>query len=170
MKQEEVQVYYHAALTAYVAAWNGYISNLVREFYNLISNPSIQVFDAVYKIAQQSAENALGRYNTPNWDNTRNILFQYTGYDPIGDWAGSQSNMNLEQVKQRLSEILNVRHSFAHGYDVRAYVWTQSPSGRIRLKNKAIQETEMFFKNLVKVTDKGMKEHIELTYGLTGFW
>lgn len=75
MSHDEIQVYYHAALTAYVASWNAYISNLVRKFFNLISNPSNQVFDAVYKIALQSAENALGRYNTPNWDNTRNILF-----------------------------------------------------------------------------------------------
>ena len=170
MSRDEIQVYYHAALAAYVAAWNAYINNLVREFYNLISDPSNQTFDAVYTIAQQAADNSLARYNTPNWDNTRNILVQYTGYDPIGDWGSSQPNMNLEQVRQRLTEILSVRHSFAHGFDMRAYIWTQSPSGRVRLTNKAIQETETFFKNLVKVTDKGMKAHIELTYGLTGFW
>ena len=170
MSHDEIQVYYHAALTAYVAAWNAYTNNLVREFYNLISDPSNQIFDAVYSIAHQAAGNALRRFNTPNWENTRDILVQYTGYDPIGDWGGSQPNMNLEQVKQRLAEILNVRHSFAHGSDMRAYVWTQSPSGRVRLTSKAIRETEAFFKNLVKVTDKGMKEHIELTYGLASIW
>ena len=58
MSRDEIQVYYHAALTAYVASWNAYISNLVREFYNLISDPSNQIFDAVYTIAQQAAENA----------------------------------------------------------------------------------------------------------------
>ena len=170
MSHDEIQVYYHAALTAYVAAWNAYTNNLVREFYNLISDPSNQIFDAVYSIAHQAAGNALRRFNTPNWENTRDILVQYTGYDPIGDWGGSQPNMNLEQVKQRLAEILNVRHSFAHGSDMRAYVWTQSPSGRVRLTSKAIRETEAFFKNLVKVTDRGMKEHIELTYGLASIW
>ena len=170
MSHDEIQVYYHAALTAYVAAWNAYTNNLVREFYNLISDPSNQIFDAVYTIAQQAAENALARFNTPNWENTRNIIVQYTGYEPISDWGRSQPNMNLEQVKQRLAEILNVRHSFAHGSDMRAYVWTQSPSGRVRLTSKAILETATFFKNLVKVTDRGMKEHIELTYGLASIW
>ena len=170
MSHDEIQVYYHAALTAYVAAWNAYTNTLVREFYNLISDPSNQIFDAVYSIAHQAAGNALRRFNTPNWENTRDILVQYTGYDPIGDWGGSQPNMNLEQVKQRLAEILNVRHSFAHGSDMRAYVWTQSPSGRVRLTSKAIRETATFFKNLVKVTDRGMKEHIELTYGLASIW
>lgn len=170
MLHDEVQVYYHAALAAYVAAWNAYINNLVSEFYNLISDPSNQIFDAVYTIAQQAAENALTRFNTPNWENTRNILVQYTGYDPLGDWGGSQSNMNLEQVRQRLTEILKVRHSFAHGSNMPAYNWTESPSGRVRLTSKAIQETEAFFKNLVKVTDKGMKAHIESTYGLANIW
>ena len=170
MLHDEIQVYYHAALAAYVAAWNAYINNLVREFYNLISDPSNQMFDAVYTIAQQAAENALARFNTPNWENTRNILVQYTGYDPIGDWSRSQLNMNLEQVRQRLTEILKVRHSFAHGFNMPAYNWTESLGGRIRLTSKAIQETEAFFKNLVKVTDKGMKAHIESTYGLANIW
>ncbi len=150
MPRKEVQIYYHAALTGNVAAWNAYISNLVHDFYSLISEPSNQIFDAVYTIAQQAADNALLRFNTPNWENTRAILVQYTGYDPISDWGGSQINMNLEQVKQRLAEILKVRHSFAHGSEMPAYTWTQSPSGQVRLTNKAIKGTEIFFKNLLK--------------------
>ena len=170
MSRDEIQVYYHAALTAYVAAWNAYINNLVREFYNLISDPSNQIFDAVYTIAQQAAENALARFNTPNWENTRTLLRQYTGYDPINDWVWTRRGMVGVLVHERLNEILKVRHSFAHGFDTPAYNWTQSPSGRVRLTSKAIRETATFFKNLVKVTDRGMKEHIELTYGLASIW
>ena len=170
MLRDEIQVFYHAALTAYVAAWNAYINNLVREFYILISDPSNQIFDEVYTIAQQAAENALSRFSTPNWENTRDILSRYTGYDPITDWGSSQRSMNREQVRERLTEILKVRHSFAHGSDMPAYNWTQSPSGRVRLTSKAIQGTEAFFKNLVKVTDKGMKTHTESTYNLTNIW
>lgn len=170
MLHDEIQVFYHAALTAYVAAWNAYINNLVREFYNLISDPSNQIFDSVYTIAHQAAENALTRFNTPNWENTRDILRRYTGYDPINDWGSSQRSMNLEQVRERLTEILKVRHSFAHGSDIPAYAWTQSPTGQVRLTSKTIQDADAFFKNLVKVTDKGMKAHIESTYYLTNIW
>lgn len=170
MSRDEIQVYYHAALTGYVAAWNAYIDNLVRNFYDMIADPANPKFDAIYTLAKGIVENGLKWFNTPNWESTRNFLDQYTGYDPINDWGSSQANMNLEQVHQRLNEILLVRHSLAHGSDMRAYNWTQSPSGRVRLTSKAIQETEAFFKNLVNVTDRGMKTHIEATYGLANIW
>ncbi len=170
MSHDEIQVYYHAALTGYVAAWGAYINSLVREFYNLISDTSNPRFYAVYTIAQQAAENALTRFNTPNAENTRNIFLQYTGYDPIGDWIWAQRRMSGIQVRERLNEILQIRHSFAHGFEMPAYNWTESPSGKARLTSKAIQETAAFFKNLVKVTDNGMKTHIESTYGLSSIW
>ena len=170
MSHDEIQVYYHSGLTAYVAAWNAYIDNLVRDFYDVIADSANPKFDAIHTLAKGTVENALTRFNTPNWENTRNLLNQYTGYDPINDWGGSQANMNLEQVHQRLNEILRVRHSLAHGSDIPAYNWTQSRSGRVRLTSKAIQRTKAFFKNLVNVTDGGMKTHIELTYGLSSIW
>jgi hypothetical protein len=170
MSHDEIQVYYHAALTAYVAAWNAYVDNLVRNFYDVIADSATPKFDAIHTLAKGTVENALARFNTPNWGNTRNLLNQYTGYDLINDWGWSQANMNLEQVHQRLNEILRVRHSLAHGSDMPAYNWTQSPSGRVRLTSKAILETAAFFRNLVKVTDSGMKAHIESTYKPASIW
>ncbi len=170
MLHDEIQVCYHAALAAYVAAWDAYINNLGRDFYEVIADSSNSRFDAVYTIAQQAAERAGQRFNTPNWENTRTLLRQYTGYDPINDWVWTRRGMVGVLVHERLNEILKVRHSFAHGFDTPAYNWTESLSGRVRLTSKAIQDTEAFFKNLVKVTDKGMKAHIEATYGLTNIW
>ena len=165
MSLDEIQVYYHAALAAYVAAWNAYIKNVVNDFYDVIPNLS-----PIYAIARQAAERSMERFNTPNWENTQKFLEQCTGYDPINDWVWSRRGMSGLQVRVRLNEILQVRHSFAHGFDILAYNWTELPSGKVRLTNKAIQETEAFFKNLVKVTDNGMKTHIQSTYGLANTW
>lgn len=162
MLLDEIRIYYHAGLTAYVAAWNAYIKNLVRDFYNVIVDPSDPKFRAIYTIAWKRAENALTRFNTPNAENTRNILVWYTGYDPI--------NTLLWIQREKLDDIVEVRHSFAHGFDMPSNTWTQSLSKRGHLTSKAIQDTEVFFKNLVKVTDNGMKAHIELTYGLPDIW
>ncbi len=167
---DERQVYYHAALAAYVAAWNAYISNLVRDFYDVIADPLNPKFDAIHTLAKDIAENALTRFNTPNWENTRNLLVQYTGYDPIGAWVWTRRRMVRHAVHERLNEILRVRHRFAHGFDMPDYDWTRSPGGKVRLTSKAVVETEAFFKNLVKVTDNRMKAHIEATYGLVSIW
>lgn len=162
MSRDEIRVYYHAGLTAYVAAWNAYIKNLVRDFYDVIVDPSDPKFRAIYTIARKRAENALTRFNTPNSENTRNILVWYTGYDPI--------NTLLWIQRGKLDDIVEVRHSFAHGFDIPSNTWMQSLSRRGHLTSKAIQDTEAFFRNLVNVTDSGMKTHIESTYGLTGIW
>ena len=162
MSRDEIRVYYHAGLTAYVAAWNAYIKNLVRDFYDVIVDPSDPKFRAIYTIARKRAENALTRFNTPNSENTRNILVWYTGYDPI--------NTLLWIQRGKLDDIVEVRHSFAHGFDIPSNTWMQSLSRRGHLTSKAIQDTEAFFKNLVKVTDRGMETHIESTYGLANIW
>ena len=129
ISHDEIQVYYHASLAAYVAAWEAYISNLVLDFYNVIADSSNPSFGAIYTIAQQAAGRAVERFNTPNWENTRNLLVQYTGYDPIGAWVWTRRGMTDWPVRERLNEILRIRHSFAHGFDMPAYNWTQSPSG-----------------------------------------
>ena len=165
MSLDEIQVYYHAALAGDVAAWNAYIKNVVNDFYDVIPNSS-----PIYVIAQQAAQRSMERFNTPNWEKAQRFLEECTGYDPINDWVWGRRGMSGLQVRVRLNEILQVRHSFAHGFDIPAYNWTELPSGRIRLTSKAIQETEAFFKNLVKVTDRGMKAHIESTYGLSNIW
>ena len=162
MSLDEIRIYYHAGLTAYVAAWNTYIKNLVRDFYDAIVDPSDPKFRAIYTIARKRAENALTRFNTPKAENTRNILVWYTGYDPI--------NTLLWIQREKLDDIVEVRHSFAHGFDMPSNTWTQSLGKRGNLTSKAIQEVGAFFKNLVEVTDNGMKAYIESTYGLTNIW
>lgn len=166
----EKQVYYHAALAGHVAAWDAYVNSLVREFYKEVDSRPNTAFQAVYEISRQATERALERFNTPNAENTRTLFAQYTGYDPIGDWVWTRRGMVGVQVRERLNEILRVRHSFAHGFAVPGYDWTQSPSGRVRLTSKTIRDTEAFFSNLVRVTDNGMSNHIRLTYGVVVSW
>lgn len=93
MSEVQIQIYYHAALAAYVAGWDAYINNLVREFFTVTSNPLSPEFHAVHSLAKEAAERALKRFNTPNWENTRNLLFQQTGYDPINDWIWNRRRM-----------------------------------------------------------------------------
>jgi len=166
----QVQVYLHASLAANVAAWDAYVHNLVRDFFLETATPLMPSFHAVHRIAQTAAEIALERFKTPSWDNTRNLLAQYTGYDPIADWVWPAGGMKVAQVNERLDQILKVRHSFAHGFPLPAYPWTQSTSGRIRLTSGGVRNTHAFFGNLVARTDRGMADHITAAYGKRPPW
>ncbi len=91
--RDEKQVYYHAALAAYVAAWNAYISNLVRNFYNVIAEPLNLKFDAVYTLAKGTAENALtrlirqtGKIHATFLSNTQDMIQLTIGSGFDGEW------------------------------------------------------------------------------------
>lgn len=170
---EERQIYYHASLAACTSAWNAYIIEIVHNFFDAIANPLDPKFSSLYDLAKEASEGLLNRFNTPNWENSRNILIQCTGYDPMNDWKwyrGTRLYLNAHQTRERLNEILKVRHSFAHGFPIPAYRWTQLPSGKVRLTKKSVKDVELFFNNLVRITDREMKAHIKLTYNIDTRW
>ena len=170
ISHSQTQVYYHSALATFVAAWEAYIEELVRNFFDATANPLDPKFHAVHSIAKNTAVRSLERFNTPNAENTRNLLVQYTGYDPIGDWIWSTRKMSAIATRQMLNEILQVRHSFAHGFPIPAYSWTQAPTGKVRLTAKAINDVDAFFRYIVNVTDRGMKQHVQTIYGIVVPW
>ncbi len=130
-------------------------------------------YSSVHNIARENSEKLLTRFNTPNASNSRNLLLQCTGYDPINDWLWHRRHtlyLNAQQTRERLNEILNVRHRFAHGFPMPAYSWTQDHRGNLRLTKTSIRDVEFFFNNLVRITDRGVKDHIHLTYAISAIW
>lgn len=91
MIRAQIQVYLQASLATSVAAWDAYIHDIVREFFQVIANPLVPGYHTLHKIAQTASEIALKRFNTPNWENSRNLLASYAGYDPIADWIWPSS-------------------------------------------------------------------------------
>lgn len=162
---DERQVYLQASLAAAVAAWEGYVLETVRGFFAAIANPLDAGFSALHTVTQRNAELALGRFNTPNWENARDLLARATGYDPINDWVWPRRAMAGPEVKERLNQILQVRHSFAHGFPIPTYPWTQLANGRVRLTNEALTYNDALFKNLVRRTDRGVHQHVLHAYG-----
>ena len=86
-------------------------------------------YHAIHEVARMAGERAMERFNTPNWENARNFLIATTGYDPISDWTWPRRGMGVQDVKERLNQILRVRHSFAHGFAIPSYSWTTSKRG-----------------------------------------
>jgi hypothetical protein len=170
LSREDARLYLHIALAIYVAGWEGYVERLVGAFFTETIDPLSTTFLNVHTLLSGLANKATEKFHTPSWQNSRNMLAEHTGYDPINDWTWAQRGMPGPQVRERLNEILKVRHSFAHGFSMPAYGWNTSATGEVRLTLHAIQETEAFIANLVSQTDTGMRQHIQVSYNRTLIW
>lgn len=166
----DAQIYYHASLAATVAAWDSYVNNIIPEYFLIIANPSSSAFSATLAICQKFSSASLARFNTPNFENSRTLIVTCTGYDPYSDWTWPQRGMGVLQVQEMLNQVLKVRHSFAHGFAIPSYTWTQNQSGKTRLTSKGVTTVEALLGHLVSVTDRGMKRYINTTFGVITRW
>lgn len=168
--KKEVQALYGAAFVAQTAAWNAYVVRLVDCFFQEVANPAAVKFHAMHTLANSIVKSQLERFNTPNAENSRNLILASTGYDPWTDWQWPAHGMNALAVRNRLNEILKVRHSLAHGFSMPAYSWNQAASGEIRLTLYDLEWTRIFLNHLVASTDRGMKLHLNAVYSIVPKW
>lgn len=168
--REQSRAFAHASLAALVASWDAYLNELVDNFYAATATPSNADFHAIHEIARTESQNISRRFNTPNWENSRNYLLRTTGFDPISVWVWPARGMTAPLVHERLNEILKVRHAFAHGLGIPSYSWIRTPTGLVRLNISVLKDVEAFFNNLVRRTDKGMKFYIQSRFAKTISW
>jgi hypothetical protein len=154
-----------------VAARNAYTADLIACFFQGVANPLSVNYHAMHTLARAAAKAKLERFNTPNADNTRNLIFGCTGYDPWNDWQWPARGMNALATRVRLNEILRVRHSLAHGAPVMpGFAWNRNPSGQTRLTVSVLDWMRRFFDHLVATTDDGPRAHVATTFGITAPW
>jgi hypothetical protein len=170
VSRDDARLFLHIALAIYVAGWEAYVERLIGSFFAEILDTQIGKFVALHTALSGLAATAAERFNTPNSDNTRNLLLQYTGYDPINDWVWPRRRMSGLQVRERLDQTLKVRHSFAHAFSMPSYSWNTSETGDVRLTVGSIRDTEAFFDNLITQTDMGMSRHIKGNYNSNLNW
>lgn len=170
MPRRQSQAFAHAALASLVASWDAYLNELVGNFYAATSTPSDPAFNSMHSIAQNESENIRKRFNTPNWEKGRDFLLRTTGFEPTPCWVWPARQMPAQAVRERLNEILRVRHAFAHGLAIPSYSWNRTPTGRVRLNSSVLRDVEAFFNNLVRRTDDGMKSHIASRFGGRTSW
>ncbi len=169
LERQRARTFLHAGLATYVAGWDSYLKALVENFFVVSAQPLNAAFAAHHSLLESLKDEQKARF-TPNAENSRKYLFSLTGYDPIGDWVWPQRSMGAVLVRERLNEILRVRHSFAHGHGMPAYGWNTASSGEARLTTSILSDTAWFFGNLVLRTDKGLSRHLLQAYGIDAGW
>lgn len=170
MASGDVQACLHAALASHVAAWEAYCESIVIEFFAEAADPTRSDYSRMHQTAQDFAAVHVKKFNTPNFDNSRDLILASTGFDPFGVWNWPARSRSVQWVRTRLNEVLQVRHAFAHGYPLPAYQWTTGATGRARLTAAAIDDVAALLSNLVKHTDAGLRTHLAVVFGRNVCW
>lgn len=160
----------HAALASAVSAWESYLERVDNEFLLATARPAVQGYAAIHALLRDIAASKTAKFNTPNAENSREMLVLLTGYDPIGDWVWPRARLGAVQTRSRLNEILKVRHSFAHGFPLPAYPWTTTPTGAVSLSARSVRQSASFLRNLVVRTDRGLHRHLRHIHGVRVSW
>lgn len=92
----------HAALAMLVAAWEAYLERLVSEAQHAIADSTSAKLSAALSLLSSLTAKEIKRFNTPNAENSRTLLFAHTGYDAINDWqwaaGGPQRDSSSSQT------------------------------------------------------------------------
>jgi hypothetical protein len=164
------QIPLHASLAAHVAAWEYYIENIALEFLDVTSNPLDQKFHLFHELLRKNCEEKLKHFNTPNAENSRELLIAISGFDTWQYWIWRRRNKNALETRELLNQVLKVRHSFAHGFQMPKFDWNSSSMGRCRLSTNSLELVGALFKFLVRTTDAAMANHLKENHQVEVSW
>lgn len=164
------QVLYHASVAAHVAGWESYLESVVDEFLRKTRRPLDPLFALVHDALSKFAEGATKRFNTPDFQNSRDLVLRTTSFDPYGTWVWDSEGLNVPQMQTLLNEILQVRHAFAHGCDIPPYPWTKMPSGGVGLVPSAVNRVGRATRHLALTTDVHLRRHAQTACGGSWHW
>ncbi len=160
----------HAALAAYVSGWEAYVEDVTLEFLNVLVGAMEPKGSAFAKILHDEAERVVKRFNTPTFDETRNLIYRFTGCDPFTVMKSLRLKMTTAQTQTRLDEILRVRHAFAHGRPLPNFPWLIRYAQGSRLSQKAVRSVDVLLTDLVNGVDKILSAYALATFGVSTVW
>ncbi len=140
-----------------VATWQSFVEDLMDAILRTIEPARGSPHHGHFVLVNASSRSALGRFNTPNAYNTRD-LFLNVGFDPRPDWTwrprrGAGAVLTVGDVEARLNHWLSVRHAVAHGADLpNVPVVTGSTNNVPTLRLTNVEAGIAFFKRLAEVT------------------
>lgn len=160
----------HAALAAYVSGWEAYVEDVTVEFLDVLIALMEPKASAFAKTLRDEAARAVKRFNTPSFKDSRDLIYRFTGYDPITVMSAPRLGMTSAQAQTRLDEVLSVRHAFAHGRPVPSYPWLTRYAQASRLTRQSVRSVSLLLTELVQGVDRGLADYASQTFGITKIW
>jgi hypothetical protein len=142
-----------------VGAWQAYVQDAVTVSYDLLEPPLGQP-QGWYQVLRGLLVRAVEQYNTPNAENTRNLLL-HVGFDPwpVWTWREGPIRLSAPEVRTRLNRWLRVRHTIAHGDDLpHVPMLRLRADGTPSLRLANAEACIAFFERLVNVTTAGLAQ------------
>lgn len=160
----------HAALSRLVAAWDGYLNDVIKETLQRLRRPSPTHYSFLLNILDANAAVLLDRFNTPNTQNTKDIFQRCIGLDPCPYWKRPKARQTAYAVGVRLDEILRVRHSIAHGFPMPIFTWNVNSSNVGVITKKTYRSCQSLVCHIATQTDVCIANHVADEFGLKRPW
>lgn len=166
------QIRFHAHLAGMVGAWEAYIESVTEEYLNVIRRHCRRPIDlALHGLLAAEGQRQRQRFNTPNWENCREHLINFTGFDPISWWVWPKWSLTTPiSCQERLNEILKLRHSFAHGFAMPAFTWLHLSGSSRLLSVQVCNSIAALLEGLCEATDSGLYAHLKSVAGSGATW
>lgn len=167
---EEAAPPLHASLASYVSAWEAYVEAVVVEALDRAMVGATQSEIALIGLVRQEAVRAIDKFNTPNAENCRDLILRYTGCDVFPVMSSPSLGLAANFARGRLNEVMRVRHSFAHGFQIPSYSWTMRNGVGGRLSVKAIRSVRGLIVDFVNAIDNQLSIHMAAQFPGRFFW
>lgn len=110
------QTLLRAAVAQSVGCWEGYLEEVMKEF---VGKTRLQAHRRAWTLIIQFESlvaKMTNELNTPSWEKARELILNITGMDPYSSWIWRPRFTSQNDTQAFVKGIMDVRHSFAHGF------------------------------------------------------
>lgn len=129
-----------------VSAWEAYLEELVREAIELLKPVNSPV--GSWPVFRATSLSLVGRFNTPNTDQVRNLFAEVLGLQDIQqhwEWPGTTRS----ESRTKLHLIMDLRHQIAHGTRPRPIIPAPDASDYRVFFAQVAMETDVALRNFL---------------------
>jgi hypothetical protein len=165
-------IFIHAALASYFSTWESFLEDISREYCTLYRTLLHRDAANLSAIFQNSYEEAIERFNTPNFENAVRLINRTTGCDLSAIWTaiGARGNPAFDS-KIYLNDALDVRHSFAHGFGLPSNSFTNRQGiGRPVLGKADVIKLRAFLMEMALQSSNTLGDFFSTSFGKAKPW